>query len=477
MPLLALIVLLSLVIGQPASQPAQATGSAACRFGITSVYGSNGYDIDSIGVGSYMDWASNANPDLPAGMEYVRTLRLRDDLYADTLSHLPGWIEAYPGSVWLAGNEPDTTYGGQDALTAEIYAERFHEVADIIRANDLTAKIGFGTIVQPTPIRMRYLDHAWTRLIQSDLAGSVAAASALIDIWSIHSFILNEWPDPPNNWGTGVPPGFESDYSDAITIGYPYTDTYSITLFQQRIEAFRTWMAGKGEQNKPLWITEYGSLFPSDPSAGYVTVLAVDTKNYMLATFDYLLAANNSTTGMASDGNRLVQRWFWYSLNDHLNIFGGSLFDPDKGKSLTPVVGTAFKAYQNFTDAQPDLFPTSVFIYPVNYAAGGTLVNYRLNITIGNDLSADTGSTATVNIYVGGTQIADPISTPNVQRCGGRTMISAEWQNVTPLQDYTVHVEVASVGVVDKNLANNAADFIVYTDLPKQLFLPLITRR
>jgi len=475
MPLLALSMLLSLVIGQPAPEPAQATSNAACRFGITSVHGTDGYDIASIGVGSYLDWVPTSNSNLPAGMEYVRTLRVRNDLYANTLANLNSWVSSHTGSVWLVGNEPDTTYGGQDALIPEVYAERFYALASQIRSLDPTAKIGFGTIVQPTPIRMRYLDRAWARLDDADLAGTQAAASALIDIWSIHSFILNEEPYP--EWGTGIPPGFESDYLDAIVITN-FAETYSIAKFQQRITAFRTWMAGKGERDKPLWITEYGSLFPpiDPPGINYENVSDQDTTNYMLATFNYLLGAADPTTGMTSDGNRLVQRWFWYSLNDHRYTFGGSLFDPDNGKSLTPVVGAAFKAYQNFTYAQPDLFPTSVFTYPVNFAAGGTLVNYRLNITIGNEISADTGSTATVNIYVGGTQIAGPISNPNVQRCGGRTMISVAWQNVTPLQDYTIHVEVTPIGVLDSNPGNNQADFEVYTELPELFFLPLVTK-
>nr|MBI2904308.1 hypothetical protein [Chloroflexota bacterium] len=43
------------------------------------------------------------------------------------------------------------------------------------------------------------------------------------------------------------------------------------------------------------------------------------------------------------DGGKLVQRWFWYSLNDDLWRFGGSLYDPATKQST--VVGDAFAAY------------------------------------------------------------------------------------------------------------------------------------
>ena len=87
--------------------------------------------------------------------------------------------------------------------------------------------------------------------------------------------------------------------------------------------------------------------FPADRSGGwadYENVSDQDTAAYMIATFDFLLNARDSTTGLAADGNRLVQRWFWYSLNEHRYVFGGSLYDQDQGKVITPV-GQAFVNY------------------------------------------------------------------------------------------------------------------------------------
>jgi hypothetical protein len=66
----------------------------------------------------------------------------------------------------------------------------------------------------------------------------------------------------------------------------------------------------------------------------------------MLATFDYFRTATSSTLGYPADGNKLVQAWAWYSLDDE--YFEGyesynHLFDPDT-KSIT-ALGTAYGNY------------------------------------------------------------------------------------------------------------------------------------
>jgi hypothetical protein len=102
-----------------------------------------------------------------------------------------------------------------------------------------------------------------------------------------------------------------------------------------------------GQEAKPLWITEYGSLMPPiDPPGGpnLQNVSDTETARFMTESFDFLLGATDPTTGCPSDGNRLAQRWFWYSLNDHRYTFGGTLYDPDNSKART-AVGTAWINY------------------------------------------------------------------------------------------------------------------------------------
>ncbi len=321
-----------------------------CRFGITAIPGLPGYEanLSSLKVGAFIDWSSMPSRSLPPDVEYVHVITVGGDVFDDATraAGAAALASANPGDYWQVGNEPDTAYYGQagiqqDNLAAEVYAHRFAVIAQAIKSADPTAKIGFGTIVQPTPIRLRYLDRAWMALIRE--VDSYAAVDQLIDFWSIHAFILNEIP---GEWGTGIPKGFEDDFGDAVSIT-SFTDTYSIALFKLRVEAMRRWMRDRGQQDKALWITEYGSLFPPiDPVGGpnYVNVSDATTADYMLQTFDYMSSATSAGMGMPSDGNRLVQRWFWYSLNDHRYYFGGTLFDPDNAGALTPV-GSKFISY------------------------------------------------------------------------------------------------------------------------------------
>ena len=85
--------------------------------------------------------------------------------YQQFKTELPDLIQRNLGAVWIIGNEPDRKEY-QDDLTPEKYAERFYEVATIIKATDPTALVGFGSIVQPTPIRIRYLERSLERLLE-----------------------------------------------------------------------------------------------------------------------------------------------------------------------------------------------------------------------------------------------------------------------------------------------------------------------
>jgi hypothetical protein len=198
---------------------------------------------------------------------------------------------------------------------------------------------------------LQYLDKAWQKLV--NLAGDQTSASHMIDFWAIHSFILNEFP---NEWGTGLPPGFEASINDAFRI----TDlsiTHSISLFTSRLRDFRGWMNDHGERDKPLWITEYGSLLPPlDPPGGpdLENVSDEDTRDFMLQSFDFMLTATDYGTGLSTDNYHVVQRWFWYSLNDYRWNFGGSLYDPSSNPSVPTIIEKSFASYAPKNKISPE---------------------------------------------------------------------------------------------------------------------------
>jgi hypothetical protein len=361
------------------------TPALNCRFGITSPGDVSKIDLPSLHISALLDWAATKPGSLPAGIDYVHVLRVNDrcsdgstragckTAYKKTLADIESIVPAHPGEYWEVGNEPDTAYEDQDNLPAETYAARFYNLASRIRVLDPTAKISFGSVVQPTPIRLRYLDKAWNELVKR-AGGSVEAASGLIDIWSIHSFIMNEIP---GQWGTGVPPGFEQDHADAVHITN-FGDTYSISLFSSRVKNFRQWMANKGEENKPLWITEYGSFLPpSDPPGiNLVNVSDAATRDFMLKTFDFMLKTMDAT-GMPDDGYHLVQRWFWYSLNGSRTQFGGTWYDPSKNPPQTTItpVGTGYVNYTPKDNINPEFHFS---IDPISDTNEHTKFDFRL---------------------------------------------------------------------------------------------------
>lgn len=324
------------------------------RFGIAAPYDFFVQDLNYFNIKAVLDWRLDNPIDLPKDIEYIHVVRLGDDVFQQNYDALDFAVAQNPGETWIIGNEPDR-YIYQDSITAEVYAQRYYQVALKIRALDPAAKLGFGTVVQPTPIRMRYLDRTLDAM--DLLSGSREVTLSLIDIWSIHAFILNE---NPFAWGAGVPVGFLDDWADAIPVT-DYADTHSIEIFRNRIIAFRNWLQQKGEQDKPFWITEYGSLFPPI-TPPYATVSDELTSEFMLDSFEFLLHNRDEAIGFPQDDYHLVQRWFWYSLNDRRNIFGGSLLDifpeidPQNYQYIT-LVGENFKQYTDPLKRYPLYLP------------------------------------------------------------------------------------------------------------------------
>jgi hypothetical protein len=235
-----------------------------------------------------------------------------------------------PGALWILGNEPDRDK--QDGLTAEAYATFYHEVYTFLKARDTGARVAIAGVVQPTPLRLRYLDRV---LAEYQSRYGVAMP---IDVWTVHAFILPEIAD----WGAWVPPGLEAYLAEGMK--YTDNDNDRLDIFTANLITFRQWMADRGYRNTPLIVTEYGVLLSAQH--GYTPGRV---RTFMLGTFDFFLRATDEATGYPADGNRLVQSWSWFSLNyppyDPVTGIGhnGNLLEPDTGAML--YMGKEFAAY------------------------------------------------------------------------------------------------------------------------------------
>jgi len=234
-----------------------------------------------------------------------------DQLVRDNLGHL-----------WFIGNEPDNpcrfgTFSGE-------YAQRYHTLYHFIKDRDATAQVGIGGVVRPSEIRMEWLE----RVLDAYKANY--GEPMPVDVWNIHNLLLSECPGecgcPEGNTcgdlccsGGYVPREFWC--RKGLYISQEQQDR--LDLFEQYIWDFRHWMETREEaRDKPLIVTEMGVFagvqFDNFPHERI--------NQFMAAAFDFMMNTVDPEVGYAPDGNRLVQRWTWYSLQDA--NFNGFLFDP-----------------------------------------------------------------------------------------------------------------------------------------------------
>jgi hypothetical protein len=257
-------------------------------------------------------------------MEYVQMARMLQGQLRSSPETLAGIARQNPGALWLIGNEPDVPW--QDNTTPEDYATAYHTAYVALKSADPSSRVAIGGITEPSPLRLQYLDRVLAAYRQQ------FGEEMPIDVWHIHNFLL---PEKRDSWGVGIPPGFSEDSG----LSYSIEQHDNMDFFRQQIITFRRWMAGRGYRNKELIVSEYGILMPPDYGFDEARV-----DKFMRATFDYFLTASDDSIGLPADGNRLVQRWCWYSLSD-TSYAAGNLFDFETGQMTQ--LGRDFVAYIN----------------------------------------------------------------------------------------------------------------------------------
>ncbi len=254
-------------------------------------------------------------PDPRLAMEFTPMVRMRNGRLYPASATLRELAAQSRGLTWLIGNEPDVKW--QDNSAPEIYAIAYHRAYHAIKAGDPTAQVAIGGLSQITPLRLAYLERVW------DFYRSLYGEEMPVDIWNMHAFVLREERDA---WGVNIPPGFDIEQSGML---WEAEEHDNLALIEAEIRAMRQWMAAHGQQDKPLWITEYGILMPEE--YGYDAERVI---RFMLGSFDLFQTLRDPGSGYPADDHRLVQRWNWYPARDS-RYGAGNLFD-DYG-SVTPV--------------------------------------------------------------------------------------------------------------------------------------------
>jgi hypothetical protein len=277
-------------------------------------------------------------------------------------------VERNPGSLWLIGNEPDR----QDLVDAERYAELYHDFYTFLKSKDPFSAVAIGGVVQPTPIRLQYLDQildAYERRYKEQMP---------VDVWNVHNYVIGEGT---TGWTCGIPPSTDRD----LAIEYGFQDHDDLGYWTSHLIAMRAWMRDRGYRDRPLIISEFGILMPVIHGYDGPRVQA-----FMRKTFEWLITATDGETGYPEDGNRLVQAWAWFSLDDPGNAFDplatwNHLFDPETGE-ITPLgldYGTYAGSELGLLTGSVDLAPVSITPILVGTEASG-LVTTTLTIEVRN---------------------------------------------------------------------------------------------
>lgn len=449
-----------------------------CRFGV-NVHGGKSidtYDTAPLRLSWYIDYGASPTPPRPNGIEYTPVIRLHQvggDGYGYTPNgpDLAQTITANPGADWIIGNEPDRRFF-QDDLLPGIYAKAYHELYTIIKQKDSQARVFAGAIVQPTPLRLQYLDAVLSSYLQE------YHQALPTDGWAIHNFILNEascnvYP-AEQCWGADIPPGDNATDGMRILV----RDNDRLDLFKQQITRFRQWMLSRGYRNKPLYLSEYGVLMPDifEPPDDFPPSRV---NKFMNETFDYLLNTTDAATGDPNDGNRLVQRLAWYSTDD--KSFNGYLFEksaPNKAPTLS-LMGQNFVSYTTNLKEEVDLAPVQISVNPPAPLASRGNVTFTVQAQLANSGNTLAGQSFKVRFYAGdpaqgGKQIGQD-QTVTLAGCGKTGTASVLWPNITP-GSYQIYVQADPAGqVTETNEQNNLRSQRVF--FPTQrVFLPTVSR-
>lgn len=468
-----------------------------CRFGVNlNTLGTaeekdmDNYDISSLRLGWYINYS--ASPSYSSTkVEHAPMIRLKQT-GANSYSFSPGQSQIQeivvdnPGADWFISNEPDRKEF-QDGIEPDTYATAYNELYYLIKGLDPSAQIFAGSIVQPTEVRLQYLDLILESYVEQ------FGEPMPVDGWSIHNFVLNEASCEHYEgnlsicWGADMPPAI--DAVDGLRIGID--QHHDIELFKAQIIRFRNWMKENGYRDKPVYLSEYGVLLPDwyqptvDFSPGRIN-------QFMTESFDFLLNARDVQTGDPADDNRLVQRLSWYSVNDDYRsgapyIYNGNLFSPATFKRSS--MGDNYADYTAALSPEIDIAPISVSAMPtqttnitttpaISHTATITRTTYQsviLKAVVSNSGNLVDRSRAYVSFYdgnplQGGQRIGEPQQIA-LTGCGDRVEVTMPWLD-QPTGNYTIYVSVDDEDRLDETNEDNNLFSQNITTAPGTIILP-----
>ena len=450
--------------------------------------------------------------------------------YLDQNNRLQNGLGAYiansPGQLWIIGNEPDVNNDVQDNIFPQVYARAYHDAYQFIKRMDPTARVAVAGLSMMTPGRLQYLTLVW------DTYRQTYGTDMPVDVWNMHLYILEErnplntleygdgkialGTDPAiaklssNNTASFCPNPYASDTpsNDPRPDVYCISEHDSARIFSEQVIAMRQWMKARGQQNKPLIISEFGLLFPYvlDPGGTYNRtdefVRPFDpgrVTTYMNRTMDYMENTKDPNLGYPADENRLIQQWLWYSIVTDLEWSGGSSnliindyaqYPIGSSQALTPMgynylnraTTAAMASTSNLAGGEAANVIGSV-------SATSNKVNVTLTASFRNSGTLSIVDPVTVTFYAGspgntanpiGSAVYNPASSGAIAGCtwGDRNSerVSIRWNDL-PVGNHTYWARIDSTNVIaETNEGDNNTTMGRVTIYPYSQSIPVINR-
>jgi hypothetical protein len=488
--------------------------SLNCRYGVTAWNNRDEPWLAQLGTGWVASFNVNFGLRLPDGVEYVPNIRIiqsRDEQGnrlpkyefrpgTPPLHDGPGGlgpvIAANPGSLWLVGNEVDRAVWQDDMMPA-IYATAYHDIYHFIKARDPSAQIAISGLVQVSPGRLQYLDLVWNAY------KAQYGTTIPVDVWNMHAYILAErrFGTTQNSYAAialGTNPAIAIQNNPYLNEPMPkrtsechradvycYYEHDSIDWFAWQIVAMRQWMKEKGQQNKPLIITEYSVLFPyienDDGSCGLRDEFGEcftpqRVSSFMTKTFNYMETTKNTNLGYPKDDYRLVQQWMWFAFYyDHPQGTANRLAEvgtDSEGNEIITGFSPVGETFKNYVAGQSRA--ANVFLDTVSFPAMQTgqitdTITATLSASLYNNGNIPNSAPVTVEFFAN-QALTQPIGTAvlpagHIAGCARQSQIaSVEWANLeSGSHPYWVRV------------GNQVKKGMVYVNAD-QVFLPITQR-
>ena len=204
----------------------------------------------------------------------------------------------------------------------------------------------------------------------------------------------------------------------------------------------RQWMKDRGQQNRPLLVTEYSILYNYWQTRDGGCLVKDEFGNcftpdrvsqFMVNTFNFFNNAKNPALGYPLDDNRLVQQWMWFSVNHDRE--GGSSNLVENDLSTFTQVGRTFQnhvaqeaAYQNLlVENVADVFAR---------VGGNGRATAKLQVTFRNNGNSAVEKPFTVSFYSNRErtqQIGSVTVQPGVRGCATNAYtVEFDWAGLAP---------------------------------------------